>query len=471
MDHEKANFFMYTKKSVIRPGFILTAICILSGIATAQKRSLSIKEMLNLVKSGEPQLESYREQSTAVQYNINLAKNTLVPDIRAGYQAGYATFNNITGMSYPGLLMPLSGPVFTQSSYNLVPGTALAAFLQWSPLTFGQRESAIEKAAAQFQLADRYYDDALFRQQYAGITAYLSLVYLKKLLGSQQANVERTKLSLKQSLVLAKEGLRPGLDTVQFQSTLAQAEMDGLNTQRLYLSQALELLRLTGLPGKPEEIELSDTLLAGQIPVMPDTSGNYMQNPDYKYYQALVAVSAANLREIERAWRPKLDIWGNAYSRGSGIEPSGAIDKSNGWSLSRNNYGAGLQLSFPILQFSKVNIQKKQYRSLLNADESQLSQVSINLQKQVETAQSNFMQNLLIAGQAPIQSKAAQYAYEGLMLSYSSGLVDFTRLTQGQYQLLSAVVMEANVNLQVWVSLLEIAVSKGNLNIFTNQLK
>ena len=462
---------MYTKKSAIHLALILTASFILSGIAAAQKRSLSIKEVLNLVKSGQPQLESYREQTRAAQYNIGLVKNTLMPDLTAGYQAGYATFNNITGTSYPGLLMPLSGPVFAQSSYNLVPGTALAAFLQWSPLTFGQREAAIEKAAAEFQLADRYYDNALFRQQYAGITAYLGLVYLKKLLGSQQANVERTKVSLQQSFVLAKEGLRPGLDTVQFLSTLAQAEMDGLNTRRLYQSQALELLRLTGLPGSPEDLELSDTSLAGQLPSMPDTSGTYMQNPDYKYYEAQVAVSAANLKEIERAWRPKLDIWGNAYSRGSGVEANGAIDKSYGWVLSRNNYAAGLQLSFPILQISKVNIQKKQYRSLLKADESQLSQVSINLQKQAETAKSNFTQNLLIAGQAPFQSKAARYAYEGLMLSYGIGLVDFARLSLGQYQLLNAVVMEANANLQAWASLLEIAVSKGNLNIFTNQLK
>jgi hypothetical protein len=49
--------------------------------------------------------------------------------------------------------------------------------------------------------------------------------------------------------------------------------------------------------------------------------------------------------------------------------------------------------------------------------------------------------------------------------------VDFTRLTQGQYQLLNAEVMEANAHLQVWRSLLDISVSKGNLDLFTNQLK
>ena len=108
---------------------------------------------------------------------------------------------------------------------------------------------------------------------------------------------------------------------------------------------------------------------------------------------------------------------------------------------------------------------------MLRADEDQLAQVSLNLQSQVETAQSNYKQNLLIADQAPVQSKAARLSYEGLRLSYQSGLVDFTRLTQGQYQLLNAETMEASAYLQVWKALLDIGVSKGNLNIFINQLK
>ena len=444
---------------------------VLTHPVKAQKTVVSIKDVLTLVQSGQPQLQAYREQSAAAGYNINLAKNTLVPDLTAGYQAGYATDNNITGMSYPGLLMPISGPVSFRNSYGMVPGTALTALLQWTPLTFGQRAAAIEKATAQFKLAGSYYDNVLFQQRYAGIITYLDLVYLQKLLASQQANIDRTQVGYQQSLVLTKEGLRPGLDTVQFQSLLAQAVMERLNTQRLYQSQVLELLRLTGLAGAPDDLAFSDTLMAAQLPIVPDTAGFYTQNPAYQYHQAQVAVSAASLKEIERAWRPKLDLWANAYSRGSGIEADGTINKADGWSLSRNNYGTGVQLSFPIFSFSKVNIQKKQYRSLLQADQAQLSQVSINLQRQVETAESNYRQNLLIAGEAPIQSKAARVSYEGLRLSYQSGLVDFTRLTQGQYQLLNAEMMEADAYLQVWRSLLDIGVSKGNLNLFTNQLK
>jgi outer membrane protein TolC len=463
---------MYIPASIIAVLYFALATTLLwPGAASAQKRTVSVRDVLALVQSGQPQLRAYQDRAMAEGENVSLAKNTLVPNLTAGYQAGYATDNNITGMDYPGLLLPLSGPVFATSSNNLITETGLAGLLQWTPLTFGQRAAAVEKATAQFQVAGRSYDNALFQQRYAGILVYLDVIYLQKLLVSQQANIDRTQTGLQQSLVLTRQGLRPGLDSVQFQSVLAQAVMERLATQRLYRAQVLELCRLTGLPDSPDELIFSDTLMMVQLPQLPDTTGIYTQNPAYQYQQARVALSVAGLKEVERAWRPRLDVWANAYSRGSGIAADGAVDKAYGWDLSRSNFGAGLQLSFPILSFARVNIQKQQYRSLLRADQDQLSQVSVNLQKQIETAESNYRQNLLIAAEAPVESKAARLSYDGLRLSYQSGLVDFTRLTLGQYQLLNAEVTEAAACLQVWRSLLDIGVAKGNLDLFTNQLK
>lgn len=456
----------------IRRLVIITCTAVLaSANAQAQQHTLSIKDILTLIETGQPRLRAYKDQTAAAHDNIDLARNTLVPSLTGGYQAGYATDNNSTGMTYPGLLMPISGPVNAHSSNSLIPGTALVGYLQWTPITFGQRAAAVEKAAAEYKLSSSTYDNALFQQRYAGILTYISIVNLQRLLRTQQANIDRTNTGLQQSLVLAKQGLRPGLDTVQFQSLLAQATMERLNTQKLYTAQVLELCRLTGLPNRPEDLTLTDTTLALQPPVLPDTSGAYTQNPAYQYYQAQVALSAANLKEVQRGWRPRLDLWANAYSRGSGIDPSGTINKADGWQLSRTNMGAGVQLSIPILQFTRVNIQKRQYRNLLQADQDQLAQADINLKRQVETAQSNYQQNLLIAQEAPVQSKAARLSYRGLELSYKSGLVDFTRLTQGQYQLLNAEMSEADANLQVWRALLDISVAKGNLNLFTDQLK
>src|SRR4051812_41458639 len=81
--------------------------CSLVVPVTAQPVKLSIKEALEKVAHNLPQLEAYRQQAAAAKENIPLAKNGLVPDLTAGYQVNMATYNNITGMSYPGFLLPI----------------------------------------------------------------------------------------------------------------------------------------------------------------------------------------------------------------------------------------------------------------------------------------------------------------------------------------------------------------------------
>jgi outer membrane protein TolC len=424
-----------------------------------------------LVQFQQPQLNSYKEQAAAAGHAIAIAKNTLMPDITAGYQAGFATYNNITGMSYPGLILPISGPPSAGNTYDPVPGTALTALVKWNPLTFGQRQASIEKATAQFKLANSYYDEALFRQQYTVIATYLDAVYLQKLLQSYQSNIERTETGLQQSLVYAQEGLRPGIDTTQFQAALAQATTDLLMIQQQYYARITELTRLTGLPDQPDNIKLSDTLVINQLPAIADSSGVVTNHPLFQYYQAKKTVTEAALKEIQRSWRPRLDLWANVYARGSGVAADGTVHQSDGWSLTRSNYGAGVQVSFPILQFSQVNLQKKQYTSLVKADEAQLSQVALDLQKQQQTAQFSYHQNVLIANQSMIQAQAAGYAFDGLKLSYATGLIDFARLMQGQYDLLKAETGKAGAFLQAWHALLDIAVANGNLDEFINKMK
>lgn len=438
---------------------------------SAQQRDVSIKEALSLTVAQLPQLKAQQEQAQAASYQVNLARNTLLPELTASYQAGYATYNNITGMTYPGSFLPISGPPSSGNTYDAVPGTVLSALLKWTPLTFGQRQAAVEKAAAQYQLASSKYNDAVFRQQYTVIATYLDAVYLSRLMASYRGNIERTRTGLDQALVLAKEGLRPGIDTIQFQSVLAQAEMDLLTLQRRYFEQVTELTRLTGLPGHPDNILLTDTLLLDTPPVLKDTAATLTAHPAFRFYESRKAVSEAALKEVQRGWRPKLDIWANAYARGSGVAADGSVHHANGWDLSHRNYGAGVQLSFPILGFSQVNLQKKQYRSLLRADEAELDQVALNIQKQKETAQFAYSQHLKITQQSLVQARAAKFAYDGLKLSYESGLIDFTRLMQGQYELLKAETSQAGAFLQSWRSLLDIAVAGGNLTTFTDTLK
>jgi outer membrane protein len=438
---------------------------------TGQTVSLSIKEVAQKVQANLPQLEALRQQAKAAEQNIALAKNTFIPDLNAGYQVNVATYNNITGMSYPGFLLPISGPPSLSNKMNFVPGSALGALVKWNPFTFGQRDAAIEKAAAQFKQANAAYNEQLFQYEYSAMNIYLEIVYCKQVLKSLQANINRSKVSLEQVLVLTKNGLRPGIDTTQFQAAIAQAEMDYLQTERTCQQKITDLTRLTGIDAQADNIVLTDTLFNQKAFVLTDTATAINQHPYYQNLQAQQKITEAGLKEIQKSWAPQLDIWGNAYARGSGIDATGDVNKFNGFGLSRTNAGVGLQLSFPVLQYSKVNIKKKQQQLLLEADKARLAQAQLDISKQIETAVMQYEQDVKIANKSPELLKAARDVYEGLKLSYETGLIDFTRLANSQYELQRAEVNNANARLQLWRSLLAIAVAKGNLNLFLEQLK
>lgn len=458
--------------SLLVNGLLLAGIFITNDLSAQQKAYLSIDSVLSAVQQNLPLLQSYREQVHANESGVKLAKNTLVPDLTVGYQADYATDNNITGMSYPGLLMPISGPVSKNNSYQLIAGTALTALLRWNPFTFGQRKAQIETAKSRFQLANSQYNEQSFIHQYTAVNTYLELLYLSKALFSMQENVQRSRINLQQAITLGRTGLRPGTDSVQFQSALAQAQMDYLQSEKLYQQQLVALLQQTAMPSSTDynNVILTDTLLLKQLPAWRDTSRTLSQHPVYQFYHAQKQVSASALKQVKRSWMPELDLWGTAYSRGSDIGYDGSVKSADGWNLSRNNFGLGVQLSFPILDFARWGIQKKQYTHLLKANEQLLKQATIDLSAQLRSAAIALQKNIQIAMQAPEKLKAAQLAYRSLEANYQAGLIDYTRLAQGQYDLLSAGIETYSSFVQSWQALLNLAVAEGDLSIFTNQL-
>lgn len=448
--------------------------CWLTGTAAAsfsQSQALSLKQVASLVKERLPELQSYQYSAQATQQEIAIQKNTLVPDVTVGYQANYATYNNLTGMSYPGLLMPITGPPSAANRFTPVPGSALIALAKWNPYTFGQRQAAIDKAVADFSLASAAYDQQLFREQYTALYAYMDLLYLVRYKTALQANIDRNNVALVASFVLTKTGLRAGIDTVQIQAAVAQAEIELLKTVKQLQAQHFELKRLIGWTSARDSLLLTDTLIATTLPSLPDTAGGFNNHPAFKYFENKTLVTKSRYQELEKAWRPHLDLWATGYGRGSGVAADGTIKTSDGLTLSRLNYGVGFQISFPLLQYTQINLQKKQQRFLIRADDANLTQVALNLAIQQQTAYSNFQQEYAMAQKVPQQLRAAHDAYNGMRVSYEKGLVDYTRLVQAEYDLFAAEVNQAGINIQVWRSLLDLAVAKGNLSLFFDQLK
>ena len=117
--------------------------------------------------------------------------------------------------------------------------------------------------------------------------------------------------------------MRPGIDTTQFQAAIAQAEIDYLQTERTCQQKIIELTRLTGMDTRIERIVLTDTLFNPGLFILTDTALFINQHPYYQNLEAQQKITEAGLKEIQKSWVPQLDIWGNVYARGSGIDAMG----------------------------------------------------------------------------------------------------------------------------------------------------
>ena len=453
----------------MRKGILLLFLLPLCFPPTAcfSQNILSLREMLQEAEQYYPLLKGQQYLVTAAKEQLTLAKHEWVPRLDAAAQANLATYNNITGMSYPGTFLPISGPPSEDNRYKAVPGTAASLSLVWNPITFGQRNAYIRTTESRLQEAIANSENELFQHQANVINLYLDIMNMQALIDAFEKNIERTAFNLQQISVLVIQGLRPGVDSSRFSAQLAESRVQLYQLEKSLNQQLIALSRLTGLEDDTMEIrESSFTEILPSIPSSADT----IAHPLINIYQARVAASESELNQIRRSWLPRLDFWGTTYARGSGVDFNGSTEETNGLGFTRYNYGIGVNVVFPILDFSHVAIQSRQQQNLIAYETEMLNLTTLNLDKQLLTAESDLNKSLQIARQTPLQFRAANESFNALQTQYNEGLIDYADLIQGQYDLLNAEASLKNSYIEVWKGLLLYALASGDINVFLNQI-
>jgi outer membrane protein TolC len=109
--------------------------------------------------------------------------------------------------------------------------------------------------------------------------------------------------------------------------------------------------------------------------------------------------------------------------------------------------------------------------ALTNSSKSYLKQTQNTLTKEETIALNNLKTALLVAREVPVEFEAGESAFLALQTRYNSGLTDYSELIQAQYDLLNAEASLKNASVSSWKSLLKLAVIRGDVNIFLNQIK
>ncbi|AEW01094.1 outer membrane efflux protein [Niastella koreensis GR20-10] len=432
-----------------------------------------LKDAVLLGQDRAPLLISIKYESDAAVQNINVAKyNTRVPTIDATYQAGLSTANNLTGIFYPYGILPMSGPPSSGNNYSPATGSAASILLNWQAVTFGQKEAQINVSTAEANSKKSELEQALFQHKINIISAYLDLLLAYDVVAIHTHNLERVQANLKQSRVLSNTGIKPGVDTALFLSELSKASVDLLNAQKQLQVYQLLLQQLIVTKNLPVPV---DTAFLGQLPVAGISNDTSFSNvPVIKLGQSQVLLSESKERLLKKSYLPKLSVWGTGFARGSGFQSGNNSDDIKTWDglqLSRFNYGAGVQLAFPIMKYGEVKRQLQQQQFITKAAKEKIEDSKLALTTQQNIANTTFNSSLAIATQTQQQLKTGQYAFKAMQTRYNTGLANFPDLIQAQYNLLKAELDVKTSYWDAWKALLLQAVVKGDEHIFLNEIK
>jgi len=456
-------------------GYFLFTLLLIYGEVVAQAPRdtlIGLTGALQLAEHNYPLLIARRLEADASAQNVAVAKYSRMPTIDASYQANFSTANNLTGQFYPYGILPMTGPPSTGNSYSPATGSAAAVLLNWQAVTFGQRNAQIDVSAQEAKASTSGWQQELFNQKINVISVYLDLLLALDRAAIQEHNIARVQESLRQSRELAGSGIRPGVDTALFLSELSKARIEGLNAQKQLETEQWLLAQLIVTDALPVPV---DTAFLGRLPVAKGEPSQgkdslFAAHPLVVLAQSQYAVSQSKEQLLKKSFLPKLSIWGTAFARGSGFETDGTVKTWDGMGLSRYNYGAGLQLSFPIMKYGEVRRQLKAQSLLSQAAAERVQDTRNALTTQERITKAAFTSSLAVAAESRQQLKSGEYAYQAMQIRYNTGLISFSDLIQTQYNLLKAELDLRTAYWDAWKGLLLQAAVKGNENIFMQEI-
>lgn len=434
--------------------------------ANAQQQSNTLVRLLQLAEKNYPLLKSKVLDVQVAQKGVSATRSTLIPSLDASYQINYATYNNITGMTYSQFLVPISGPPSSDNNFDGVFGSVTSLLLNWQPITFGQRNAQIAVSKAGLQYAEADAQNEIFRHKTKVINAYLDVLTTNELIKLYRNNLERTETNLQAIKSLAISGIRPGVDTALFKAEISKAKVEILNNQKYY-EQAI--INLSQLLASDSSIIYTDTLFFSRLPVTLPARDS-VDHPLINLYKSNVEISQARKKVLSKTTMPVLGVWSTMFARGSGISYDNVVDPAAGLAFQRYNYGLGVQISLPLLQVVRIHPQLQQQNFLIQSNQEKLNEVELQLKKQQEYADVTIKNVFAIAKENSIFLESAQFSYKAIHSRYQSGLTNFSDLIQAQYALIKAETDYKLAYMSVWKAFLYKAAVDGNLNLFINQL-
>jgi outer membrane protein len=363
----------------------------------------------------------------------------------------------------------MSGPVIGTNNGGTVWGSATGLLANWQPFDFGLRRANVTAAAAARDKARAGTERTELEVTAGSADAFLTELASISTETAATAAVQNWDTLQTSIHALVSAQLRPGAD-----ESRVEAERAAAINQLALAQQSVEASRATVLKFAPQSGAMTPNpgRLLTELPdislvVMPFAP---LQNPAVAEQEATVNQSAAQLHAIERSWVPQFTLEGAAYARGTGAKTDGQrLSGANGLAPNVGNYVAGVNVSFPFLDFASIHAQEAVQAATLRAAKASRELTVRTLQEQFSEAVAELKAAKTISENTPLELRAAQAALDQATSRYKAGLAPIDDVAQAQRLLVQARIDHSVARLNVWRAFLRLQFVRGDLQPFLNQ--
>ena len=432
---------------------------------------VKLKAAITLASESFAEARASRAELSASDETLGLAKKAYLPSADLYLQWNRATRNNVFGLLFPSGGVPsISGPVLDEATSQGTFGSVAAALVRWEAFDFGSRSACVREA------------EALRRRSAAGLRLTeleVSLGTMDSFLGVAAADsaaraaaaaVARMQVFTDAISALVANELRPGADLSLARAELARAQSELIRAEELRERARVSLAERLGRAGERVEIEVRELLVSS--PAIQDARAEGGgPHPLAELGEADRDAARARRDYAASAFRPKLDLLGAVYGRGTGALLDGSFEGgSEGLWPERTNWALGLAVRFPLLDFA-TRQQTKVREYLEQAAEARYEYAVDRVAADVERARIHLDAARRIAETTPVELEAARALQVQARARYDAGLAEILEVAEAERILRRAETEDAIARLEVWRARFGVAAAEGDLLPVLSQLE
>jgi outer membrane protein len=451
-----------------KPTILAVAACCVAtaAVSGAQSAPLTLPQAVQLSMEHYPAVKAASEKAAAAAEGIGLARTAYLPHVDVLAQVNRATRNNAFGLLLPQAVVPsISGPVLPNHDGTSVWGSAVGMLVTWEAFDFGARGATVAAAEASRKRAEAASDRTRLDVSATAAGAFLTLLAAQELTRAAQAAVDRAKAVESVAGALVGADLRPALDVERARAESALSAGQLVEARKSVALARASLAELTGVPTSALAVQPGSLLNAA--PGVDPAAGRLENHPAALEQQAVVREAESREVALSRSWVPRVNLQGAAFARGTGAETSGATAGGTaGLSPEVSNWGVGLTITFPLLDFSGAHARRNAESHREQAEQAQYALVVQDLTTEIEKAKASVAAARDVLETTSIRLEAARSADRQVLARYKAGLCTMVEVADAERLLTQAETDDVLARLNTWRARLSWSYATGDLSAF-----